>query len=113
MTTKENAVFTAAILQPQGVRRIVLVTDEPHMWRSVLVFRAYGFKVVAQTSQIPSYLGGIRAKLFLRVREYTALVSYGLRGLYFPKSSPESNSPDLKNLVQQAEHYAQQQPFRK
>lgn len=113
LTTKENAVFTAAILQPQGIRRIVLVTDEPHMWRSVLVFRAYGFKVIAQTSQIPSYLGGIRAKLFLRIREYTALVSYGLRGLYFSKPSPESNSPDLKNLVQEAEQYAQQQPFRK
>jgi uncharacterized SAM-binding protein YcdF (DUF218 family) len=113
LTTKENAVFTAAILQPQGIRRIALVTDEPHMWRSVLVFRAYGFKVIAKTSEIPAYLGGIRAKLFLRLREYTALLSYGLRGLYFPKPSPESNSPDLKNLVQEAEQYAQQQLFRK
>ncbi len=112
LTTKENAVFTAAILQPQGIRRIVLVTDEPHMWRSVLVFRAYGFNVTAQTSQIPSYFGRLRAKLFLRLREYTALVSYGLRGLYFPKASPESDSPELKNLVQEAEQYAQQQPFR-
>lgn len=108
LTTQENAAFTAAILQPRGVRRIVLITDWPHMWRSLLVFRAYGFKVIAQTSEIPFYVGGLRARFFLRLREYTALVSYGLRGWYFSNLSPELNSPDLQNLLKKAEQYGQQ-----
>jgi uncharacterized SAM-binding protein YcdF (DUF218 family) len=109
LTTQENAAFTAAILQPRGIRRIVLITDWPHMWRSLLVFRAYGFKVIAQTSEIPFYFGGLRARFFLRLREYTALVSYGLRGWYFSNRSPELNSPDLQGLLEQAEKYGQQQ----
>lgn len=109
LTTQENAAFTAAILQPRGIHRIILITDWPHMWRSLLVFRAYGFKVISQTSEIPSYVGGLRARLFLRLREYTALVSYGLRGWYFPNRSPELNSPDLQDLLEKAEKYGQQQ----
>jgi uncharacterized SAM-binding protein YcdF (DUF218 family) len=109
LTTQENAAFTAAILQPRGIRRIVLVTDWPHMWRSLLVFRAYGFKVISQTSEIPFYVGGFRARCFLRLREYTALVSYGLRGWYFSNRSPELNSPDLQDLLEKAEKYGQHQ----
>jgi uncharacterized SAM-binding protein YcdF (DUF218 family) len=109
LTTQENAAFTAAILQARGIRRIVLITDWPHMWRSLLVFRAYGFKVIAQTSEIPFYFGGLRARFFLRLREYTALVSYGLRGWYFPNRSPELNSPNIQDLLEQAEKYGQQQ----
>lgn len=109
LTTQENAAFTAAILQPQGIRRIILITDWPHMWRSLLVFRAYGFKAIAHTSEIPFYVGGLRARFFLRLREYTALVSYGLRGWYFPNPSPDLNSPDLQDLLEKAEKYGQQQ----
>lgn len=109
LTTQENAAFTAAILQPRGIRRIVLITDWPHMWRSLLVFRAYGFKVISQTSEIPFYFGGLRARFFLRLREYTALVSYGLRGWYFPYRSPELNNPNLEDLLEQAKQYGQQQ----
>lgn len=108
VTTQENAVFTAAILQPRGIRRIILITDWPHMWRSLLVFRAYGFEVVAQTSEIPSYAGSLRARFFLRLREYTALINYGLRGLYVPQHLSELPSPDLEKLVDKAEQYGQQ-----
>lgn len=109
LTTQENAAFTAAILQPRGIRRIVLITDWPHMWRSLLVFRAYGFKVISQTSEIPFYFGGLRARFFLRLREYTALASYGLRGWYFPYRSPKLNNPNLEDLLEQAKQYGQQQ----
>lgn len=44
--THDNAVFTARILLPQGVRRIVLVTHAFHMARSADEFRAAGFEVL-------------------------------------------------------------------
>jgi uncharacterized SAM-binding protein YcdF (DUF218 family) len=44
-TTHENAQETRALLAPRGVRKIVLVTDATHMWRSVLCFRRAGFEV--------------------------------------------------------------------
>jgi len=45
-TTQENAVFVGRLLHPQGIRRIVLVTEGFHLPRSVTVFRAAGFDVV-------------------------------------------------------------------
>ena len=48
-TTWENAVFTKAVLQPQGVKQILLVTDLPHLWRSLLIFEQAGFQVIPMT----------------------------------------------------------------
>lgn len=113
LTTWENAVFTAAILQPQGIWQILLITDESHMWRSLLVFRAHGFDVIPRTTPIFPGFFGKRAKLFLTLREYSGLISYGLRGFYFPKRSSERNSPELVNLIQEAERYGQQRRLQK
>lgn len=44
--TNENALFSAQILIPQGVRRIALVTHAFHMPRSVAAFEAAGFEVL-------------------------------------------------------------------
>lgn len=44
--THENAVVSAEILMPAGIRRIYLVTHFWHMPRSVAVFRAAGFDPV-------------------------------------------------------------------
>jgi uncharacterized SAM-binding protein YcdF (DUF218 family) len=107
LTTAENATFTAAILHSQGIRRILLITDRQHMLRSLLVFRANGFTVIPHTSPLPQDFG-IKAKAFLSFREYAALVSYGLRGLFLEQRSPQLNSPNIVNLVQKAEQYGQQ-----
>lgn len=45
-TTWENAELSAAILLPQGVKRVVLVTQSWHMQRSVWSFQRAGFEVV-------------------------------------------------------------------
>lgn len=108
LTTDENAVFTASVLQPQGIKRILLVTDPPHMWRSLLVFRAQGFTVIPKPSPLPSYLGR-KAETFITLREYMGLVGYGLRGLFFPQRSPGATRPDLINLLRKAEQYGKQQ----
>ena len=46
-TTWENATMTAAILQPQGIKRVVLVTQAWHMQRARWSFEKAGFTVVA------------------------------------------------------------------
>ncbi|SNS82057.1 Uncharacterized SAM-binding protein YcdF, DUF218 family [Noviherbaspirillum humi] len=45
-TTAENAIYSARMLKPEGIRRILLVTDAMHMTRSEQRFRAAGFDVV-------------------------------------------------------------------
>ena len=45
-TTWENAYFSAAILQPQNIRRIYLVTHAVHMPRAQAVFEQVGFQVI-------------------------------------------------------------------
>ena len=108
LTTWQNAVFTAAVLHPQGIRRILLVTDELHMLRSLLVFRAHGFTVIPHTTPLPPNFG-FKATAFLTFREYLGLVAYGLQGRFHPQLSSESNSPDIENIRQKAEQYGQQQ----
>jgi uncharacterized SAM-binding protein YcdF (DUF218 family) len=44
--THENALFSAAILRPAGVQRVILVTSATHMARSVQEFEAAGLQVV-------------------------------------------------------------------
>jgi uncharacterized SAM-binding protein YcdF (DUF218 family) len=45
LSTHENAVECARILRARGIRRIVLVTEAKHLWRSSLCFREQGIDV--------------------------------------------------------------------
>ncbi len=83
-TTEENAKFTAIELKPQGVKRVVLVTDPPHMLRSLLTFRSFGFTVIPHTSPLPPKLAPVKESLIL-FYEYMGLLSYGLKGRFFPQ----------------------------
>ena len=96
-TTEENARFTATVLQPQGVKKVLLVTDPPHMLRSLLTFRSLGFTVIPHTSPIPSNLAPTK-KAMMVFYEYMGLVSYGLRGQFFPQSFAEVKSPQVAIL---------------
>ena len=107
LTTAENAAFTAAILQPQGFQKIILITDEPHMLRSMLVFRAFGLTVIPRTTPLPSYFS-VKQSAFLTVREYIGAIGYAFRGWFLPQRSAASLSPDLVTPVQQAEQYGKQ-----
>ena len=44
--TFQNAALTAQLLRPEGITRIVLVTDAAHEWRAAHEFTAAGFTVV-------------------------------------------------------------------
>ncbi len=62
LTTEQNAEFTAAILWPQGVHKIILATDRPHMRRSQLTFESFGFTVIPHV--IPFKTGSRAEKTF-------------------------------------------------
>jgi uncharacterized SAM-binding protein YcdF (DUF218 family) len=91
LTTAENAVFSAAILKRQGIKKIVLVTHAYHMRRSFLAFQAQGLEVVMapcgfmsgngvdrSLAWLPT-LGGIEA-VFATSHEIAGLMYYRLRG---------------------------------
>ena len=86
-TTEENARYTARILQPQGIRSIVLVSDPPHLLRSYLVFRSLGFTVYPLASPLPAGLPECKQRMLV-VHEWIALVAYGLLGRYWPRQVP-------------------------
>ncbi|MUL37247.1 YdcF family protein [Gloeocapsopsis dulcis] len=109
MTTKENAIFSATILQQRNIQQIILVSDSPHMWRSLIEFRAYGFSVIPRTSRLPA-VWGFRQKAYLVLRESVGLPWYLLRQIATP---PASIPPDaeLSSLLQKAQQYGQQRLY--
>ncbi|ARV59199.1 hypothetical protein BZZ01_11665 [Nostocales cyanobacterium HT-58-2] len=100
-TTKENALFTSSVLQPRGVKQILLVTDPPHMLRSLLTFKTMGFEVIPRTSPIPSQLTSSR-KAMLMFYEYMGLVSYGLRGDFLKHNLDQENNPPIAKVKNSA-----------
>jgi len=86
LTTEENAQFTADLIMPQGVKRIILVTDSPHMLRSRLTFQSLGFEVVSYPNDLPSNLG-YRKQMELVVREYGGMLTYLLRGRFHEREA--------------------------
>lgn len=109
LTTWENAVFSSAILRPRGVRQIILITDEPHMLRSLLVFRANNFTVIPHTTKLPPEFFGIRGKVSFTLTEYAGVIGYGLQGLFMTQKSPKLDSPNGAIRLKKAEQYGQQQ----
>ena len=87
LTTDQNAEFTASLLRPLGIKKIILVTDPPHMWRSLLTFQSFGFEVIPHLSPL-SKSTDPATKKFMVFRETAGLLSYGLMGRYAPKQVP-------------------------
>lgn len=106
LTTSQNALFSAAVLQPQEIHQILLVTDGPHMWRSLLDFQSQGFRVVPHIAPLPA-LPWID-KTILSLRETFFLITAGLHELLSGKRVNDWNDPALTMLVQQARRYGQQ-----
>ena len=90
--TEENALYTAAILYPQGVRTITLLTDTPHMLRSFLLFRNVGFTVVPHLSPLPTQWTTLQ-QLKTIFREYVGLLHYVLMGRFKQRSTAELEHP--------------------
>jgi uncharacterized SAM-binding protein YcdF (DUF218 family) len=63
--TRENALRSFALLSPQGITRIALVTHDWHMQRSKMLFEAAGFQV------LPAPMGYIQPPRALGNRFFT------------------------------------------
>ena len=68
--TFENAVETAALLNSEGLTRIILVSEAYHLPRAALLFRLAGI-ALAGTAAPPRR--PLRTELPLRLREYLAM----------------------------------------
>jgi uncharacterized SAM-binding protein YcdF (DUF218 family) len=108
MSTQENALFTAAILNPQVHHKILLITDTPHMWRSLLEFRNTGFTVIPHPSKFPSNWS-LTKEFIMTVRESTFLVGYTFRELFTQQRLFRFNDPELVKILQQAKQYSRTQ----
>lgn len=100
LNTYENAVNVRQVLNPKGIRRILLVTSAMHMPRSRLIFQRQGFEVIPAPTDFqitdnppeespPSLQAALlnalpdaeRLRLTTRaIKEYIGIVIYRLRG---------------------------------
>ncbi|MDX2230093.1 MAG: YdcF family protein [Leptolyngbyaceae cyanobacterium bins.349] len=87
-TTEENAQFTSVFLQPQKIEKILLVTDPPHMLRSLLLFQSFGFTVIPSPTSLPLKWSTYQ-QMQLIIREYAALANYKLTGRFKPRTANE------------------------
>jgi uncharacterized SAM-binding protein YcdF (DUF218 family) len=97
-TTEENAAFTSAILRDRKVKNILLVTDPPHMWRSLLVFRSFGFNVVPHATPLDSQQLTTKQQLVRVVREYLGAIDYALSDKFRQRSPQELDNPSPEIL---------------
>lgn len=96
-TTEENAIFTSAILNPQQYRKVLLITDPPHMLRSFWVFQSLGYLPIPEVSTFPENLNPPERVVSL-VREISGLVMYALTGR-FGSRTPEAIASSPESVV--------------
>ncbi|HIK46871.1 MAG TPA: YdcF family protein, partial [Leptolyngbyaceae cyanobacterium M65_K2018_010] len=105
-TTKHEAELAVAALGDQGFKRILLLTDQPHMLRAWLTFKGFGFTVTPWMEPLPNWVAH-HERSFLAIREYLGLISYALLGRL---QAPEPG--EFNQLVAQArENYPPQYCF--
>jgi len=84
-TTEENAVLSAQLLRQRQAKRLILITDSPHMLRSLLTFRSLGFEVIPEPIPLPSDLPSIAVSI-TALREYVGLMSYASAGRFHSRA---------------------------
>ncbi|MEM6251988.1 MAG: YdcF family protein [Cyanobacteria bacterium P01_D01_bin.156] len=90
-STWENALFSEILLSTQGIKKILLVTDDAHIARATLTFRGMGFDVVPYPIQSPLFTGQLRSSF----RELFGLIFYSMSGK-LQKLDPEQDQQERK-----------------
>jgi uncharacterized SAM-binding protein YcdF (DUF218 family) len=96
-TTWENGLFTEYLIDSEQADRILLMTDSPHMVRSVWVFKGFGFKAIAPYpvgSELKPSLSFDKISRLLR--EYAALIAYGFSGKYQPEPAAQKQESEAE-----------------
>lgn len=93
-TTEENATHSFKFLKTINANRLILITDQPHMLRSVLTFKSFGFEIIPHTVTVPSSLPSIE-KTAIALREYVGLASYGLIGRFHSRVEAATSPQNL------------------
>jgi uncharacterized SAM-binding protein YcdF (DUF218 family) len=72
--------FSQPLLQKEGARRVLIVTDRLHMPRATGVFAHLNFAI--ERSSVPVYAGHLDniSMLLASIREYAALLYYRWKG---------------------------------
>lgn len=75
LDTADNAAFSAALLKPAGVQRVVLITDAMHMPRAVAQFQRSGLSVLPAPTH---FLGGSQGETAVEQLpgSYSALIGH-------------------------------------
>lgn len=96
-TTWENAIYAKAILEKEGINKIVLVTQSSHMRRSARLFRAAGFDLVTAPTQLANPQMKINRIAFwlpsTRALDLSRSVVHECFGLLWYKLFPPTRSP--------------------
>ncbi len=97
-STEENALYSVPLLRQLAVRHIILITDQPHMLRSLLTFRSFGFEVVPHPVVVPDAVSAIDVTT-LALREYGGLLIYGLLGRFHHRPQRLPSMTDTKSYL--------------
>jgi uncharacterized SAM-binding protein YcdF (DUF218 family) len=96
-TTWENGLFTEYLLNSENTDHVLLMTDYPHLVRSVWVFKGFGFNTVT-----PYPVGRDLNVTFAvtqtseMLREYAALALYGMSGKYQPETPAQKQRSEAE-----------------
>jgi uncharacterized SAM-binding protein YcdF (DUF218 family) len=71
------------------------------MARSQLTFRSLGFEVIPHPSPLPGSMNSERQQ-FLVIREWAGLITYGILGRYFDRST--ENAAFNVQFINRSEH---------
>lgn len=93
-TTEENGLYTSAILQPQTHRKVLLITDPPHMLRSFLVFQSLGYLPIPKVSAFPEQLSPVE-KVSSIIREVSGLIVYAFTGKFSLRTAEDMASSSV------------------
>ncbi|MEM9120963.1 MAG: YdcF family protein [Cyanobacteria bacterium P01_F01_bin.56] len=94
-TTWENALFSDILMGERDKESVILLTDEPHLLRSYLVFKGFELNVVPYgVQEEQSGLFSLKQAGII-LREYAALVAYAGSGKLWPKSEKEQKIDEL------------------
>lgn len=84
LMTRDEVIFVRVLLQPRGVRRILLVTDSQHMSRARALFERAGFEVFpASIDDVSGREAGPEQRLRLMrwvMKEFVARLYYWVAG---------------------------------